>query len=433
MGKHKLMAGKEIIDSLVKLGRALGYYSQSEYPLQKHISKPQAVDVAWFRDAGQDFPLMIFEVESRSTNSAPNNPLKVFGKNNRELEKPLFFFHIFIISGVNDQEIFDLKTQYGTHNYRVYELSQGSLVELIKDIISQHRRLTNNIDLISVVKCIVESSFSDSLSLGLLEHIEGQGFNRDKGDYLSSYALLSMDYPELQKEYIRYLLTRENTSSIVPEDDEYPTYLGSWWNRPIHLGILCKVDPQREMYYIDKLKYWQEKSSYMTQIGPHFGLSQDYDEFIMWLASPLWTLIAVLMRSSHEAIGYILKQCLIIFDYLKEREPEEAIITGIWALHIASSGYFCNEYANIREWINSYGGISGKWLYIPPDYGCEEEWLEDQNEKIMIPEINVFLSLVQERITNSQPRSPVNFAIETLIDHEIQFNWSQLLIELLHG
>lgn len=94
MADHKLASGKQVIDNLLALGTILGYHTEKEFPLEGSFRNNQVIDVAWFSEKGQEFPLMIFEVESRPSNTIANNPMKIYGKPNYKLEKPLFFFHI---------------------------------------------------------------------------------------------------------------------------------------------------------------------------------------------------------------------------------------------------------------------------------------------------------------------------------------------------
>lgn len=93
MSEHKLDKGKEVIEWIVELGETLGYFVQTEYPVAKENKKNiAAVDVAWFSNQINNFPIFIFEIESRSSNAMANNPLKVFAQSNKQFEKPLFFF-----------------------------------------------------------------------------------------------------------------------------------------------------------------------------------------------------------------------------------------------------------------------------------------------------------------------------------------------------
>src|SRR5215469_1005513 len=100
MPEHTLVRGKQIIEGLSDLGRALDYFVKPEMPVRREQTNPPAVDVAWLSEEGQSFPLMIFEIESSATNTIANNPVKVFGQPNQEFEKPLFFFHIIVRGGL---------------------------------------------------------------------------------------------------------------------------------------------------------------------------------------------------------------------------------------------------------------------------------------------------------------------------------------------
>ena len=147
MPRHSLHTGIEIIDGLMRLGVALGYVAETERPVERGRPSPPAVDVAWMRGEGQNYPLMIFEVESRATNSAANNPLKVYGQPTDQFEKPLFFFHIFVTAGPETTRIENLRYHYGSYNYRAYKLDEGGGGNLLKDILSQHRRLFRQLSL----------------------------------------------------------------------------------------------------------------------------------------------------------------------------------------------------------------------------------------------------------------------------------------------
>jgi hypothetical protein len=112
MAEHKLTYGIEIIDKLFKLGGLLDYHCEKEYPVDKEDAS--AVDVAWFFEPGQKYPLFIFEVESKTTNAIPANPLKIFGETNQKFEKPLFLFHLLLTGGQESGKIKQLERTYGT-------------------------------------------------------------------------------------------------------------------------------------------------------------------------------------------------------------------------------------------------------------------------------------------------------------------------------
>ena len=166
------------------------------------------------------------------------------------------------------------KTFYA-HNYRIYLLGKGDALILLSDVFNQHRRLHSQLDLTHLIAELVTDWPTVELS-ALLKNLEDLKFATR---YLEAYALLAHRISECKERFFKFLLE---------DKDEYPpiayhyslTYLGVTWSHPIHLALLADRYPSRAEEWLTKLKYWQEKSSYMSQIGPHWGLSRDYDSFI---------------------------------------------------------------------------------------------------------------------------------------------------------
>jgi len=153
MGYHKLEKGKELISAIIEVGKVLGYVAKNEFPIDKKRTNSPAVDIAWLSDEDHDFPLMIFEVESKVIGAIANNPVKVFGLPNESFEKPLFFFHLFLEPLDSSTKVDNLKNLFGLYNYRTYDLTNGNeYTRLLCDIFSQHRRLYKKIDLESILK-----------------------------------------------------------------------------------------------------------------------------------------------------------------------------------------------------------------------------------------------------------------------------------------
>src|SRR5262245_22008026 len=50
MAEHSLPAGKDLIATLKALGQALGYHTETEFPIERQKAKPQAIGVAWLHD-----------------------------------------------------------------------------------------------------------------------------------------------------------------------------------------------------------------------------------------------------------------------------------------------------------------------------------------------------------------------------------------------
>ncbi|MEX1268736.1 MAG: hypothetical protein WEA56_07010 [Balneolaceae bacterium] len=234
MSKHKLKKGKEFITSLKKIGESLGYQVVCEFPLDKSRRKSPAVDVAWLSEVDQTFPLMIFEVESVLTNSATNNPLKIYGLGNEEFEKPLFFFHVLLRGGKKSSKIKTLKRQYGAHNYRLYSLSDNETQNLILDVLSQHRRIQKELDLIKLLNVLDEIWQEEINIIEIIIKIEQLGFNIK---YLRSYAQLSIDEPSYEQHFIRFLKTYDQDAPIR-KYPEYDTYIGGWYSDALHWSLL---------------------------------------------------------------------------------------------------------------------------------------------------------------------------------------------------
>lgn len=229
MPRHKLAAGAEIISSLVSLGRTLGYVTNEEFPTEQPNVGGPAVDVAWLSDARQRFPIMVFEIESKTTNSAANNPVKVFGPPNEDFEKPLFFFHVFVTGGNRTSRLENLRRLFGTHNYRTYRLKAGEIPALLKDILSQHRRLSLDLDLVSLTRSIESTpSFRPYVSEVLL-HTESLGFNVD---YFVSYATLAKENANHLDHFVRHLRSHYQTPNRKRLESGYTTFLGANYSDP---------------------------------------------------------------------------------------------------------------------------------------------------------------------------------------------------------
>ncbi len=66
---------------------------------------------------------MIFEVESNASSSMANNAMKVSSQDVDEFNRPLYFFHLLLAGGPEDDQIESLRRQWGNHNYKVYRMN----------------------------------------------------------------------------------------------------------------------------------------------------------------------------------------------------------------------------------------------------------------------------------------------------------------------
>jgi hypothetical protein len=75
-----------------------------------------------------------------------NNALKVFSQDVDDFVKPLFFFHVLLGGGPDNERIAGMRRTWGTYNYRVYRLNDKSEAQrLVSDILGQHRRVISTI------------------------------------------------------------------------------------------------------------------------------------------------------------------------------------------------------------------------------------------------------------------------------------------------
>ena len=436
MARHKHRPGQILISGLADLGAALGYVVSEELPVDRTKRNPPAVDVAWLKEEGQTFPLMIFEIESRTTNSIANNAVKVFEQPNEHFEKPLFFFHVLLSGGRDTSRVETLRRLFGSHNYRTYRLDQDESTRLVSDVLSQHRRIERQIDLLRLIPVLTQDVWSGVDLDRVIERIEELQF---QGNYLARYAALAVEYPGLLKHFLRV-----TTSDVVSRSNvrswDHGTYIGNIWGEPIHIGLLALhqvdgLDP------LAALRWWQEESTYMTMIGPHLGRSRDYDDFILGLAPPLLGLVAALMYKIQGAGSYILEQFRHILERLENASVSVSFYNAIWMTHVAAAIGDSSAYEWCRNFINDRGGVSMDVLLGPPsgvsfmDYP-DNEWISAVQEvPAPVPPLADFRQDIRRyygRVHNLDG-DLTRLSLRVLSTETAVYNWATPIIQLLHG
>lgn len=280
MATHKLALGKQLIQGIAQLGMVLGYYVEKEYPVDEAIyGESPAVDIAWFAQKNNDFPLFIFEVESKATNGIANNPLKVFAQENRVFEKPLFFFHVIAQGGANSSRPRNLESLYGKNNYRIYLVGVDSANDLIKDILSQHARLRSGVDYIALYQLLATDAWLHKVDYTkLLMH--AACLELSKKDVISSYVRICRGDTTIFSQLVELIL-KDSKEDFV--NTVFDSYLGAQWAIPIFTALLCGLSESEDesRYWSSLLLKWQRESSFMPMITPALGLDRDYDEFIL--------------------------------------------------------------------------------------------------------------------------------------------------------
>ena len=75
---------------------------------------------------------------------------------------------------------------------------------------------------------------------------------------------------------------------------ELPSYLGTSWGIPILCSMMigwAESDAEAQ-HWNDELLLWQESAAYMPMITASFGLSRDYDQFLIQVQLHLWYYVA---------------------------------------------------------------------------------------------------------------------------------------------
>ncbi len=434
MARHRPGPGQRLIDGLIDLGRALGYFTTGEFPVERGGQNPPAVDVAWLKEEGQIFPLMLFEVESRTTNAVANNAVKVFGKSNEEFEKPLFFFHVIVAAGSGTSRIDTLQRLFGSYNYRVYRLQNEEITRLVIDILSQHRRLERSISLIEVVDALSQPAWADVDLHSVVIHIETLEF---KGNYLADYAALASRDSRFLSHFLRVI---GSTVASRSHSQTYGTYIGDSWGMPLHIAMLA-LHETKELVPLRELRWWQEESTYMSMIGPHFGLSRDYDDFVLGLAPSLLALIAALMYKVPGAGAYLLDQFRFILHSLDRAPTHQSFFTAIWMTHVAVANDDAGAFEECRSFINDRGGVSLVLLLGPPSSVSFEDAIEDgwfqtvRHEPAEVPLLEAFRMSVRETYGEAEDLDGelTRLGLQALCSNDSIWNWAPSIIRLLHS
>ncbi len=428
--RHKLKPGLNIINLLKKIGRVLNYCVDTEVIVE--ADENSAVDIAWFFEKNQKYPLMIFEVESKSGNSMVANPLKVFSQNNRKFEKPLFFFHIILSGGKKSNKIIQLEEQYGKFNYRIYRFSLNEHTELMKDILSQHRRLTNDINIISLVK-IIDNEWKEINLDDLIVHLEQIRFEDESGNIIPSYATLSCIDLKYSKYLYNYLRNIFLNKKLRNHNFNYKNYFSSFFGYPIHLGILSTVETDLNFCkdYFYEFIWWQEKSTDMKYIASNFGLNRDYDIFILGFSGIYLMMLSLLFDKIEISHEYISK---ILFDIIEKSKKFNFMITfynSLWLLYLTCRHEKLHIFFNkVSSYINDNGGLPESLFKRPPAsifsiFDNDECILEqyNENEFIQVPIVNFFKNRI-----NLNKDNILKLAFNFLVNEEIYSTMENYII-----
>lgn len=434
MAEHKLSLVKALIEGVVKLGQVLEYHVEKEFPVDDSTyGEPPAVDVAWFSKKGNRFPLFIFELESKATNGMTNNPLKVFAKENREFEKPLFFFHVVAQGGSSSSRPRNLESQYGKNNYRIYLIGNHNATSLISDVVSQHVRVRDDIDYISLHKLLNSGIWSNQVDYAfVLRHAAKLKLSQDK--ILSSYIHLCRDDETLFQDLMSLLEVEFNNG--FENANSLDTYLGSQWSIPILYAMAIGIvdSKKKASDWSNKLLDWQNNSSYMPQITPAFGLSQDYDDFILGHAPQLITLCVAIANQKGD---FCKEFALVLLKVIKKiGQHWFGLNSAIYLLHLSARLEMEEEFSAARNYLCKFEELSFEDVLKPPSFvsTMESEFSDyfQSESTLEIPKYSEFIKLCES--THSKTlRYPTLLALRALDDDSYMYEWSADLLTVLWG
>ena len=433
MSQHKLPLGKALIDGIVELGKVLGYHIEKEFPVAKaKYGEPPAVDIAWFTTENNKFPLFIFEVESKSTNSMSKNPLKVFSKESKEFEKPLFFFHIVAKGGQHSSNRKDLEAQFGKNNYKIYLLSEDSGTSLIQDIIGQHARIKCDLDYLALNKVLNYTIWKNKTNYkDILTYASNMQLSQN--DILFSYSFLSIEDKNIFPNLITQI--KYNVQNDFNDINNFNTYLGSQWLIPILYSIIIgsTSDNEEIKCFSNKLIIWQNKSSHMPQITPAFGLSKDYDEFIIGYAPQFITLCIATANKQGE---FCIELALVLRDIIKDQRIEThwfGINSAIYLLHISARLEMNDEFLIAKKYLSQFENLSFDDI-LNPISGIsvfESEFSDyfQESSNLIIPNIEEFYNTAKKQYSNNMiiylP------ALKAITNDNYMDNWANEILTIL--
>lgn len=400
MGKHSTEISLKLFDFLMDLGDGLGYHTDTEYPMTENSFGGQAIDIAWFNEKENKFPLFIFEIESTSNNSIANNPTKIFGKDSKIFEKPLFFFHIIIDGAENSEKYVDLIGLFGKHNYDIFRINNADIENLILKIISQHRRIHNYVDICYIIKLINDH-------YEIKSEIEFERFltKFEKLIHENQFYLIGQVYADIascdksfQEQYLKFIyrLFIDKQSLYL----SYESYSVSIVSEFINLGLLySKYGHEISDLDFTSLLIEAQRTETFSKIEYLPGLNYDYDIFIHDHVPFYIALAFFLFEGNLSAQKYIVDIAIRIIRKLEVTEEfifEHHLSWGL--LMTASNHEFLENFEELKNLMNSRSGILNTILFCPVFINDHQEFTD--SKLILVPNRNDYIEIFKQEFSH---------------------------------
>jgi hypothetical protein len=408
MGKHTTEISLKLFDFLIDLGNVLQYHTDTEYPMSENSFGSQAIDIAWFNEKENKFPLFIFEIESTSNNSIANNPTKIFGKDSKVFEKPLFFFHIIIDGAENSEKYADLIGLFGKHNYDIFRINNSDIENLILKIISQHRRIHNNVDLLYIIRLIydydkIKSEIEFEIFLTNIEKLIHENQFYQIGQVYADIASRDKSFQEQYLKFIHRSFLDETLSYL-----SYESYYANITCEFINLGILYSTfGKELTDLNFSKLLIDAQKTETFSKIEYLPGLNYDYDVFIHDHVPFYVALTFFLFDDNLNAQNYILDIAVKIIRKLKVTEEyifEHHLSWGL--LMSASRPEFAEIFEELKDLVNIRNGILNTILFCPTFINDHQELAD--SKLILVPDRKEYLEMFSHEFKNIKNEKCIN-------------------------
>lgn len=436
MAEHRLARGRDLIAALEALGTALGYHVELEHPVESDRRSAPAVDVAWFDEEGQVYPLMIFEVESAATNAMANNATKVFGQKTTDFEKPLFYFQIVGQAG-DTRRLKNLENLFGNYNYRNFNLSTSTMTDVMEAVLAQHRRIRRSVDVALLRGCLDLAGWDGTSPSDVVRILAKLDFasnyeptmslnaRRSRGD-LDAYVSWLVDHGALDEAYQGEVF-REGY-----EVSRYDTFLGRDTAFPLYLGVVAAVRPHLAPHMEDKFRSWREPSDRVARpLDPYLGYNQELDALLIGGVPVLCAVVGSLMPNVTPELFGILSSLLSCLD------GYDGLPNSVWTLHLAAFMANDEAFERARCWMNERGGVNRAEMLLPHGlFGTtgDEDWPGEMTHNLEpVPPMGQFRDMVRAAIPEGTSSSPVNAALGLLGDQSYGGNPPLELIAGLAG
>ncbi len=358
------------------------------------------IDITYRRAQQDQFPLFIIEVESADTKAAADNAVKVFSKDVKEYQKPIFFFHVFIDSPTESHRIQSLKALFGKHNYDTYLLTDMSEhLRLLSDVLNQHFRIGPLVDIRALVKLLENQNSLDVSGAKLLETLVSQGYDQKTGANfmtLLETLIVSAECRGVREFYVKYLPQYLSYHPRPQQNYKFATAFeasdAAHW--ALSLLLAEKPDYERAFTGIEK----REQRYRMGLWQPNFGLSRDLDLLLTSEFPILLTLLAVSFAPTEHS-KYFTSRLKDIVIKLHPLKPW-GVHSLVWLLLAARASNDPENYEFARTTLNKNGGVSLD-LVLNPTVFCGDEpddRLTSPDNLVAIPSFDEWTGWVREHI-----------------------------------